>query len=136
MSCAQALSYSSLLGSCVTMLLSACAYIITHTVSSDTKSGSDKETRKKRDEQSMTKQEDVFFPGQSQPNRTGSRVEREVVKDETQRGREEEDPVAELGNEAAVVRNGDITKAMSDSKPVIKAKVCPYLDTCKLLFGS
>ena len=136
MTCVQATaSYSHLLGSCVTMLLSTCAYIITHTVTSSEmrkKRGvSGRETHEERTGQSVvtekTRQEEEgsLSSSESQPNRTGFAVEREVeVQHEREQEEEEAAPETTVSNEAAVLRNGDITAStVSDSKPITKAKV-------------
>ena len=143
MTCVQTTAtYSHLLGSCVTMLLSACAYIITHTVSSSevkTERGVPaRETREQGEEKSVVvertrkeEDEEASLASEPQPNRTGypaaAAVEREVEVEH-----EQEDKVAPaesvVSNGAAVLRNGDVIKSSaSDSKPVTKAKVsCLY----------
>ena len=91
MTCVQTTAtYSHLLGSCVTMLLSACAYIITHTVSSgDAKReqggvppARESQTRAEREEkpavveqtrteEENSREEEVSLTSEPQPNRTG-----------------------------------------------------------------
>lgn len=134
MNCVQSTaSYSHLLGSCVTMLLSACAYIITHTVSPSSEARREKgvsgrqtheEEREERTVVEKTRERSVA--SEPQPNRTGcpAAVEREV---KVQHEEEEKAAPAEStisNGAAAVLRNGDVTmSSVSDSKPVTKAKV-------------
>ena len=126
MTCVQTTAtYSHLLGSCVTMLLSACAYIITHTVSSSEvkreRGVPARETREQGEEESVVvektrkeEEEEASLASEPQPNRTGcpaaAAVEREVEVEH-----EQEDKVAPaesvVSNGAAVLRNGDVTKA-------------------------
>jgi hypothetical protein len=142
------------------MLLSACAYIITHTVSSgDAKRERGvppaRETQEEREERSAvvettrkeeenSKEEEVSLTSEPQPNRTGicpagaaaaaGAVEREIEVEHEQeqveeRGGQEGGRLASaesaISNGAAVLRNGDVTKSsVSDSKPIMTAKVC------------
>ena len=135
MNCVQTTaSYSHLLGSCVTMLLSACAYIITHTVSpsSEVRRERGVSGRQTQEEKSVVvektrEEEKGSLANEPQSNRTGcpATVEREV---EVQHEQEEEVAPAEstVGNgAAAALRNGDVTtSSVRDSKPITKAKVC------------
>ena len=146
MTCVQTTTtYSHLLGSCVTMLLSACAYIITHTVSSGEmkreRGVPARETQQQREEENSvivekTRKEELekeeeegsLAASEPQPNRTecpagaAAVVEREVEVEHEQQEKEENVTPAEstISNGAAVsVRNGDVTKpSVSDSKPL------------------
>ena len=151
MTCVQiTATYSHLLGSCVTMLLSACAYIITHTVSgSETKRerGSlARETQEQREEKSVVdekirkgegeEKEGESLVSEPQPDRTdcpagATAVEREA---EVEHEQEEEEggklatprpPGSVVSNNgAAVLRNGDVTKSnVSDLEPITTATV-------------
>lgn len=130
------ISYSRLLGSCARMLLSTCAYIITHSVSSS-------ETRKEkpiitsgRDRQrdgpvtsARREQEDESSTRQTQPNRTqaDSGLKRTTVNPaaEVQSAREdqgEEVPDTRLGNETAVVSNGTLDDITTKQAKVEEAE--------------
>ena len=112
MNCVRVVSYTHLLGSCANMLLSTCAYILTHTVTSETRRerGSSGRERQRDGQITERRQKDEPLTSQSHPNRTGSAVEREAVPSEVEHARdnEEEVPTTQVTNEAAIVRNGTI----------------------------
>ena len=103
MSCVEAVSYSNLLCSCVRMLLSTCTYLLTHTVTSESKreriisEKREAQAQGVRERQTSRERESSSLSGRSEPNRTVVEVEREVEI------REEKDRVVQ---EAAVVSNG------------------------------
>ena len=134
MSCVEVRNYSGLLGSCVRMLLSTCAYIITHSAVSTeakrTRATSEKETHQQRNGQSVvTRQEEESFSRQRHSKRTA--VEREVESDDVPQVREvrddEEAPDINADNQAAAVCDGAVDDATTtttwDTEPLAKAKV-------------
>ena len=137
MTCVQTTAtYSHLLGSCVTMLLSACAYIITHTVSSgDAKReqggvppARESQTRAEREEkpavveqtrieeENSREEEEVSLTSEPQPNRTGicpagaaaaGGVEREIeVEQNEQEGEVEGGGGGKLAPAESAISNG------------------------------
>ena len=133
MSCVEVTSYSCLLVSCVRMLLSSCAYIITHSaLSSEAKRERSSSWREQRNGQSVvTRQEDESFSRRGDWN-SRTVTDREVVNHEAEQARterEREAPETEVKTEAAVIRNGtvdDVTTATtttSNTKPPINTKV-------------
>lgn len=146
--------YSHLLSSCVTMLLSACAYIITHTVTSggsEVKRGERQEAQEQRDKTSgesgtlesarqeqrdeesvvteETRQREQSLSSEPQPNRTdpAAAVEKEVEVHVQHQQQEEEAPESRGNNEAAVLRNGDVTPStVAESEPTkVRYKIQP-----------
>lgn len=116
------------------MLLSSCAYIITHSaLSGEAKRESSTSQREQRNGQStVTRQEDESLSRHADSN-SRTVTEREVVNDEEEQARterEREAPETIVSNEPAVVSNGtvidDITTATTttaNTKPPINTKV-------------
>ena len=104
MSCVEAVSYSNLLCSCVRMLLSTCTYLLTHTVTGESKreriisEKREAQAQGVRERQTSRERESSSLSGRSEPNRTVVEAEREVEI------REEKDRVVQ--EEVAVVSNG------------------------------
>ena len=122
-------SYSYLLGPRVRMLLSSCAYIITHSAhSSEAKRERSTLWREQRNGQSaVTRRDDESLSRHADSN--GRTVtEREVVNDEEEQARterEREAPETIVNNEPSVVSNGTVdditttTMTTSNTKPPI-----------------
>ena len=135
MSCGvEVTSYSYLRGSRVRMLLSSCAYVISHSaLSREAKRERSTSWREQRNGQSVvTRKEDESLSRHTDSN-SRTVTEREVVNDEEEQARterEREAPETIVSSEPAVVINGtvdDVTTATTTTAntkpPIINTKV-------------